>query len=89
MFLAAGHSPPRSAEKLKVLRVYKISDVERAIHAELEKVSRLEGEWFPAELLSLVDRFFNVDFDVVYARARKQRKAAVTKVQYLERAGLL
>jgi excisionase family DNA binding protein len=66
-----------------------MADVERAIHAELEKRSRLEGEWFPADLLSLVDRFFNVDFDVTWKRARVKRDAITAKVAYLMSAGLL
>jgi hypothetical protein len=36
-----------------------MANVERALHSELEKVSRLGGEWFPADLLDSVDRFFN------------------------------
>jgi Meiotically up-regulated gene 113 len=59
-----------SAEKLHVLRVYKMADVEKAVHAALEKQSRLEGEWFPADLLSSVDRFFNVAADVAFQRAQ-------------------
>jgi predicted GIY-YIG superfamily endonuclease len=47
-----------NAEKLKVLQVYKMSDVEKAIHRELAKVAKLEGEWFPAELIGLIGRFF-------------------------------
>jgi predicted GIY-YIG superfamily endonuclease len=78
-----------SAERLNVLRVYKMADVERAIHAELERKSRLEGEWFPADLLSLVDRFFNVDFDVTWKRARVKRDAITAKAEYLMSAGLL
>jgi Meiotically up-regulated gene 113 len=78
-----------SAEKLKILRVYKMADVEKAVHAELERKSRLENEWFPAELLSLVDRFFNVPKDVASQRQQKQYKAAVARVEHLERAGLL
>jgi len=78
-----------SAEKLKILRVYKMADVERAVHAELEKNSRLEGEWFPADLLSLVDRFFNVATEVVFQRSQKQYEARTAKVEHLARAGLL
>ena len=78
-----------SAEKLKVLRVYKMADVERAVHAELERKSRLEGEWFAADLLSSVDRFFNVPMDVATRRAQKEYKAAVAKVEHLHQAGLL
>jgi predicted GIY-YIG superfamily endonuclease len=78
-----------SAEKLKVLRMYRMADVERAVHAELEKRSRLEGEWFAADLLSLVDRFFNVDFDVTWKRARVKRDAITAKAEYLMSAGLL
>jgi hypothetical protein len=48
-----------SAEKLTLLRVYRMADVERAIHIELERESRLNGEWFPADLLPSVERFFN------------------------------
>jgi hypothetical protein len=78
-----------SAEKLKVLRVYKMADVERAVHAELEKRARLEGEWFPAELLSAVDRFFNVDFDITLKRSRARRSATAVDTEYLMSAGLL
>jgi hypothetical protein len=77
-----------SAEKLLVLRVYKMAEVEKAVHAELERTSRLEGEWFPADLLSVVDRFFNVPMDVAARRAQHQYKAAVTKLEHLEQAGL-
>jgi hypothetical protein len=78
-----------SAEKLKVLRVYRMADVERAVHAALERQSRLEGEWFAADLLSLVDRFFNVPMDVATQRAQKHYKAAVAKIEHLEQMGLL
>jgi len=47
-----------NAEKLSILRTYRMSDVEKAIHAELGIESRLNGEWFPAELLARVDSFF-------------------------------
>jgi Meiotically up-regulated gene 113 len=77
-----------SAEKLQVLRVYKMADVERAVHAELERRSRLEGEWFPADLLSAVDRFFNIDFDITLKRARARRDAITAKTEYLMSAGL-
>ena len=59
-----------NAEKLRVLRAYTMKDVERAIHAELERVARLEGEWFPMDLLSFVDRFFNVSQGVELRRAQ-------------------
>jgi hypothetical protein len=78
-----------NAERLQVLRVYKMADVERAVHAELERKSRLEGEWFAADLLSLVDRFFTVPMDVATQRAQKEYKAAVAKIEHLEQAGLL
>ena len=44
-----------NAERLRVVRVYKMADVEKAIHAHLEKSGRLNGEWFPAELLAVID----------------------------------
>src|SRR5262245_49143872 len=77
-----------SAEKLRVLRVYKMADVERAVHAELEKRARLEGEWFPADLVSAVDRFFNMDFDTTRKRARIKRDEITAKAEYLMSAGL-
>jgi hypothetical protein len=78
-----------NAERLKVLRVYRMADVERAIHAELERRSRLEGEWFPADLLSAVDRFFNVEFDIILKRSRARRDVITAKAEYLMSAGLL
>ena len=77
-----------SAEKLRVLRVYKMADVERAVHGELERLARLEGEWFPADLLLAVDRFFNVDFDTTRKRARIKRDEITAKAEYLMSAGL-
>jgi len=76
-----------SAEKLRVLRVYKMADVERAVHGELERRARLEGEWFPADLLLAVDRFFNVDFDTTRKRARIKRDEITAKAEYLMSAG--
>ena len=78
-----------SAEKLQVLRIYKMADVEKAVHAELERQSRLEGEWFPAELLPAVDRFFKVEFDIALKRARKRQAAEINRAEYLMSAGLL
>jgi hypothetical protein len=78
-----------NAEKLKVLRVYRMMDVERAVHAELERTSRLEGEWFPAELLPLVDRFFNVALEIALKRSRARFAVEVSKVEHLQNMGLL
>jgi hypothetical protein len=78
-----------NAEKLKVLRVYRMGDVEKAVHAELERKSRLEGEWFPADLLTLVDRFFNISADVAWKRARERHEAATAEVKRWASAGLL
>ena len=78
-----------SAEKLHVLRVYKMADVEKAIHAELERASRLEGEWFPADLLPSVDRFFRVGFDVVLKRRRSRLDGERAMAERLVKAGLL
>lgn len=63
-----------SAEKLKVLGVYTMKDVESAVHAELERVSRLEGEWFPADLLSRIERFFGAPFDIKLKRAQDEKR---------------
>lgn len=60
-----------NAERLNVLRVFTMADVERIIHAELERVSRLEGEWFPADSLSAIDRFFTVPVTVIEERKRR------------------
>ena len=38
------------------------------IHGELEREARLQGEWFPAELLPNVLRFFRVPDDVMARR---------------------
>ena len=78
-----------NAEKLQILRVYKMFDVERAIHAMLEGEARLEGEWFPAQLLSHVDRFFKVDLDTALKCARTRQKAITVKSEHLMSAGLL
>lgn len=48
-----------NAERLRVARVYKMTDVEKSIHAHLEKSGRLNGEWFPAELLAMIDRILS------------------------------
>jgi hypothetical protein len=64
-------------------------DVERVLHAELERVSRLQGEWFPAELIELVDRFFNPALDVVLARNQKRSQAIAEKIAALGKSGLL
>lgn len=60
-----------NAERLYMLRVFTMSDVERIIHAELERVSRLEGEWFPADSLPAIDRFFTVPETVIEERKRR------------------
>ena len=62
---------------------------EKAIHGELEREARLHGEWFPADLLPRVDRFFNVDFDIALKRARTRRKASAVKAELLMSAGHL
>ena len=56
-----------------------MKDVEKAVHAEIEKSSRLEGEWFSAHLLSLVDRFFNVQLDVSLKRAQSRKAIRATQ----------
>jgi hypothetical protein len=66
---------------INVLRVYKMVDVERAVHAELERQSRLEGEWFPADLLPLVDRFFAVALDVDFQRAQNRHATTTAKAE--------
>ena len=78
-----------NAEKLRVLRMYKMYDVERAIHAELEREARLEGERFPTDLLRCVDRFFNVRFAIASKRAQTRHKAITAKVEHLMSVGLL
>lgn len=78
-----------NAEKLKVRRMFKMRDVERVLHAELERVSRLQGEWFPAELIELVDRFFRPALDVEIARHQKRTKAVAEKIKTWEKSGLL
>jgi hypothetical protein len=46
------------------------------------------NEWFPADLLSLIDRFFNVDFDMTLKRARARQNAITVKAEHLMSAGL-
>jgi hypothetical protein len=78
-----------NAEKLQVLRVFTMKDVEKAVHADLERQSRLEGEWFPKELLPSVDQFFRVALDVAFQRAQKRRTAVAARVGRMIEAGLL
>ena len=47
-----------NAERVNVLRRYRMLDIEKAIHRGLGRYLRLEGEWFAADLLPLIDRLF-------------------------------
>jgi hypothetical protein len=61
-----------NAERLRLLRIYEMRDVEAMVIAKLEK-RRLEGEWLPAECVEDIDRILNVSFDVALSRYRKHQ----------------
>src|ERR1051325_6662794 len=72
-----------NAEKLKLLRVFTMRDVEKAIHGELEREARLHGEWFPAELLPNILRFFSVPEDIQSKRLWKRHSVRQDALQKL------
>jgi len=44
-------------------------------------------EWFPADLLSLVDQFFRVGFDVAFKRTQARLHVEISKAEYLRSGG--
>ncbi len=65
------HLQNGNAEKLKILHIFTMRDMERALHGELEREARLQGEWFPPDSLSSILRFFSVPTEVEKKRLWK------------------
>jgi hypothetical protein len=61
-----------NAEKLRLVRTFTMRDVERVLHAVLERKARLSGEWFPAEMFSEVIQFFSIPPDIADKRFSKR-----------------